>query len=165
MVKQPIGKLDGRVITFCQCESQEEAAREGLPQGMYSFWEDDGGKRIFSPGTIVMMAQKAAVEGKSISDLISPSAIAKHHKTVYEHQRKILIEYLKMVRTDLKGPHSNEQLKVIDDMIADFEGAAFIVPDPDGAVRMTREQAEKLAGGEDVLQQHYTETQIREHFR
>ncbi len=165
MVKQPIGIFEGRQITFCQCESQEEATREGLPQGMYSFWEDDAGKRILSPGTIVMMAQKAAIEGKSISDLISPQAVAKLHKAVYENQRAMVVEHLKVVKAGIQGPQADVQHKIIDGMIADFSGDTFIFPGAEGSVRVTRQQAENLAGGPEALKQFYTDEQIKEHFQ
>ncbi len=165
MIRQEIGTINGEKMVFCQCETQDEAAKNGFPKGVYFCWEKPSGERIFSPFHVVKIIQNAVLSNAfDPAKLINKAGVQEFYKNMVSAQKKAIVDYLETMKSQYKGvPGSEEILKQIDDMIIEH-GQGELFPGMDGIVRVNKDQAVHLSGGIDNLKEAYSDQEISENF-
>lgn len=158
MQKLEVGKFDNEILTFCQCESLEDAQKESMPDGVYSYWIYKG-KKIYAPGEIVSMIVQHSQAGTfDVSNSVSATKVREYYNNLCEAQRTSTVEHLEQMKamtvkqmSNVPKEVANAQLKNLDDTIKMYKTKAPM-PDLDGIFRPTRAQAETMLHGKENVE-------------
>lgn len=158
MQKLEVGKFGSDVLTFCQCETLDEAKEHNLPEGTHFYWIYKG-SRIYSPGEIVAMVVSHSKDGTfGMANVASSTKLQEYYKNLCESQRQTTVAHLQKMKStvteQMNGAHPEvvkAQVQNLDQTI-DMYTKNAPVPGIDGLFRPTREQAEVLLQGKENLE-------------
>lgn len=135
-------EINGVPLRFCQCETNDEIKRNGLPAGQSFFWQL-GNETITSPTRVIELIQ---IESRNFGlQITDPKTIAKFHTKILRRQKALAIRTLQNTKRDcIKRGQPREHVEQIQKTINAMREEQLI--DMDGVARINLETLAELQG-------------------
>lgn len=173
MVKTKAAEIEGKDLHFFQCTTKEEAKKNGIPDGLFFYWEYEG-RKIYNPGEIISMVIKGCETGNfTAANMITPDKLKTHYKKVRDAQQTMLSNSLKEQRKTYEKQAANMPQEYKDQLFSHLDHMEKTVtnkslfPGSDGSFKPTKEQAEEMLGKElfDKVYEKCTKEEIEKIFK